>query len=53
MVAEERRDDETPTSKLRGGKGLAGALYILTVLGILGFFWQSFAPVVLEVLKAL
>ncbi len=41
MTTEERTKTRGKDDTLSGGKVLAGALYVLTVLCILGFLWQS------------
>jgi hypothetical protein len=41
MAKEEKIDPQKQGSELTGGTILAGTLYILTVIFVLGFFWQS------------
>jgi hypothetical protein len=41
MATEEKSDTKEQASELTGGKIMAGALYIVTVLFVLGFLWQS------------
>ena len=41
MATEEKSDTKKQGSKLSGVKILAGALYIVTVVFVLGFLWQS------------
>ena len=41
MATEEKSDTQNQGSELTGGKILSGALYIVTVLFVLGFLWQS------------
>ncbi len=48
MPPEEERDALAKGSDLPTGKVLAAALYVVTVLFILGFFWQSVAFLVLS-----
>ena len=43
MVPEEERGAASKGSDLPTGKILAAAFYVVTVLFILGFFWQSVA----------
>ena len=47
MATEEKSDTQSQASELTGGKLLTGALYILTILFVLGFLWQSFASFLL------
>ena len=47
MPPEEERDTASKESDLPTGKILAAALYVVTVLFILGFLWQSVAFLVL------
>ncbi len=47
MATEEKSDTKKQGSELTGGKILAGALYIVTVLFVLGFLWQSIASFLL------
>ena len=47
MATEEKRDTQNQGSELTGGTILAGALYIGTVLFVLGFLWQSIASFLL------
>lgn len=48
MTTEEKIDTQKQGSELTGGKILAGALYIATVLFVLGFLWQSIASFMLQ-----
>jgi len=48
MATEEKNDTKEQASELTGGKLLTGALYILTVLFVLGFLWQSIGSFVLQ-----
>ncbi len=41
MATEEKSDTKEQANELTGGKLLTSALYILTVLFVLGFLWQS------------
>jgi hypothetical protein len=41
MAIGEESDTQKQGSDLTGGTILAGALYIVTVLFVLGFLWQS------------
>ncbi|MEX1325713.1 MAG: hypothetical protein AB1Z29_02850 [Desulfobacterales bacterium] len=41
MATEEKIDSQKRGSELTGSTVLAGALYIATVLFVLGFLWQS------------
>ena len=41
MATQEKNDIKKQASELTGGKILAGALYIVTALFVLGFLWQS------------
>ena len=41
MARETKGDTKKQGSELTGGKILAGALYIVTVVFVLGFLWQS------------
>ena len=41
MATEEKSDTKEQASELTGSKIMAGALYIVTVLFVLGFLWQS------------
>jgi len=41
MATEEKSEIKKRQSEFAGGKILAGALYIVTVLFVLGFLWQS------------
>ena len=43
MRKEEKKTSKSAAKATAGGKILAGALYILTFLFVLGFIWQSFA----------
>ena len=43
MATEEKSDTKEQASELTGSKIMAGALYIVTVLFVLGFLWQSIA----------
>jgi hypothetical protein len=43
MAMEKKNIVKEQAGELSGGKILAGALYIVTVLFILGFLWQSIA----------
>jgi len=43
MTLEEERGAASKGSDLPAGKILAAAFYVITVLFILGFFWQSVA----------
>ena len=41
MATEEKSDTKKQGSEPTGGKILAGTLYIVTILFVLGFLWQS------------
>ena len=41
MAIEEKNDTQNQGSELSGGTILSGALYIVTVIFVLGFLWQS------------
>ncbi len=41
MTTEEKNETKEQASELTGSKILTGALYIVTVLFVLGFLWQS------------
>ena len=41
MATEEKRNTQNQGSELTGGTILSGALYIVTVIFVLGFLWQS------------
>ena len=41
MATEEKSEIKKRQSEFTGGKILAGALYIVTALFVLGFLWQS------------
>jgi hypothetical protein len=41
MATEEKSDTQKQPSELTGGKIMAGAFYIVTILFVLGFLWQS------------
>jgi hypothetical protein len=43
MATEGKSDTKNKGSELTGGAILAGALYIVTVIFVLGFLWQSIA----------
>jgi len=43
MISEMESNTKKQGSELTGGTILAGALYIVTVLFVLGFLWQSIA----------
>ncbi len=47
MDSEKESNIKKQASELTGGKILAGALYIVTVLFVLGFLWQSIASFLL------
>ncbi len=47
MSMEEKSDTGKRGSERTGEKILAGALYIVTVLFVLGFLWQSIASFLL------
>ena len=47
MTLEEERGVASKGNDLPTGKIFAAALYVITVLFILGFFWQSIAFLVL------
>ena len=47
MTLEEERGADSKGNDLPTGKILAAALYVVTVLFIVGFFWQSVAFLVL------
>lgn len=47
MAVEEKREIKTQGNKLSGEKLLTGALYIATVLCILGLIWQSIASMLM------
>jgi hypothetical protein len=46
MVTKQNKTDPKAQSGLTGGPILAGVIYVATALAILGFFWQSVAPLV-------
>ncbi len=48
MAAEKKRNIKAGVSESVGGKILTGALYIVTVLFVLGFLWQSIVSFVLQ-----
>lgn len=48
MATEEKNDALKQGSELAGGKILAGALYIVTTLFVLGFLWQSIVSFMLQ-----
>ena len=48
MAPEEQWDATSKWSDLSLGNILAAALYVVTVLFILGFFWQSIAFLVFQ-----
>jgi hypothetical protein len=48
MDAEKKRNIKAEGSDFTGGKILTGALYIVTVLFVLGFLWQSIVSFVLQ-----
>lgn len=41
MTTEEKNETKEQASEFTGGKIMAGALYIVTILFVLGFLWQS------------
>ena len=43
MATKEKIDTQKQGSELTGGTILAGALYIVTAVFVLGFLWQSLA----------
>ena len=47
MATEKKDIVKEQASELTGSKILAGALYIVTVLFVLGFLWQSIASFLL------
>jgi hypothetical protein len=47
MATEKKNIVKEQASELTGSKILAGALYIVTVLFVLGFLWQSIASFLL------
>ena len=47
MATEKKNIVKEQASGLTGGKLLTGALYIVTVLCVLGFLWQSIASFLL------
>ena len=47
LAKKEEKDIGEREGKLTGDKILSGALYVVTVLFILGFLWQSISPLVL------
>jgi hypothetical protein len=47
MATEDKSDTQNKASGLTGGAILTGALYIATVLFVLGFLWQSIASFLL------
>jgi len=47
MAAEEKREKKIQNGKLSGEKLLAGALYVVTALCILGFIGQSIASMLI------
>ena len=48
MATAEKSDAKNQGGELIGGTILAGALYIVTVLFILGFLWQSIDSFMLQ-----
>jgi hypothetical protein len=48
MATKKKNIVKEQASELTGGKLLAGALYIVTVLFVLGFLWQSFVTSMLQ-----
>ena len=48
MAVEKKRNVIARGSEFTGGKILTGALYIVTVFFVLGFFWQSIVSSVLQ-----
>lgn len=47
MATEEKSDTQNQQSELTGGNIMAGALYIVAILFVLGFWWQSIAAFLL------
>ena len=47
MTKEEKKTAKSDAKATSAGKILAGALYILTFLFVLGFIWQSIASFVI------
>jgi hypothetical protein len=47
MATEEKSNTQKQGGELASGAILTGALYIATVLFVLGFLWQSIAPFLL------
>jgi len=48
MTTEEKNDTKKQPSELTGSKILTGTLYIVTVLFVLGFLWQSIVSFMLQ-----
>jgi len=48
MAAEKQINIKRHGGELAGGKILTGALYLVTVLSVLGFLWQSIVSALMQ-----